>query len=211
MVEVLLDTSAPGLLVPVAVARHPSALPVAVDRNRTAHPHGPSWHTLLLRLVHSDDPNGPPLAEASRRIRFTGPRKISMEKTLTASGVEGEAGGRTGRRFPETSPDVCCAFLSSGRLHLLRRSLSALVRHLERFEPDILYELAWVDNDSGPGALDVYRDFDFERVALYRVNYGATHGFNTLLFDLCRRSRYVMTMEEDWEWIEERTHIKAIG
>ena len=119
MVEVLLDTSAPGLLVPVAVARHPSALPVAVDRNRTAHPHGPSWHTLLLRLVHSDDPNGPPLAEASRRIRFTGPRKISMEKTLTASGVEGEAGGRTGRRFPETSPDVCCAFLSRGRVQAL--------------------------------------------------------------------------------------------
>lgn len=48
----------------------------------------------------------------------------------------------------------------------------------------------------GPEALEVYKDFDFERVALYRVNYGATHGFNTLLFDLCRRSRYVMTMEE---------------
>ena len=49
----------------------------------------------------------------------------------------------------------------------------------------------------GPGALEVYREFDFERVALYRVNYGATHGFNTLLFDLCRRSRYVMTMEDE--------------
>ena len=46
----------------------------------------------------------------------------------------------------------------------------------------------------------MYKDFDFERVSLYRVNYGATHGFNTLLFDLCRRSEFVMTMEEDWEW-----------
>ena len=80
------------------------------------------------------------MAEARRRIRFTGPRKIAKEKGLPAAGAQGVEsekrrgdGGNGGvgqvtRRFPEAAPDVCCAFLSSGRLNLLRRSLAALIR-----------------------------------------------------------------------------------
>jgi hypothetical protein len=195
-------------------------MPVAVDRNRSAHPFGPSWHTLLVHLLHADDLNGPPLAQARRRVRYTGPRKIvhSPRAVEAGEGVQDHAGveqgqgkGRVSRRFPQVEPLVCCGFVSSGRLHLLRRSLAALVRHFEEHEPAVSYELAWVDNDSGPDALEVYREFDFERVALYRVNYGATHAFNTLLFDLCRRSEFVMTMEEDWEWIAERSHKPAVA
>eukprot|EP00961_Rhodomonas_salina_P249294 3369720-Rhodomonas_salina.1 len=36
-----------------------------------------------------------------------------------------------------------------------------------------------------------------ERTALFKVNYGATHGINSL-FDMCRRAEFMMTMEEDW-------------
>ena len=205
-IDIMLDAAEPGVLVSVEQVQSRAQLPVRVDRNRRTLPFGPSWHTMLVRLLHRDAADGAPLAEARRRVRFTGPRKI-VNATHTRYPRGGEAGGR---RFPQVDPVVCCAFLSSGRLPLLRRSLAGLIAHFETHEPSIAYELAWVDNDSGPEALDVYRDFDIERVALFRVNYGATHGFNTLLFDLCRRSPYVMTMEEDWEWIAERSHVPVV-
>ena len=47
-------------------------------------------------------------------------------------------------------------------------------------------QIAWVDNNSGPEALEVYGEFELERVALHRINYGITDGINALLFDLCK-------------------------
>jgi hypothetical protein len=87
-------------------------------------------HTLLLRLLHSDDLSGRPIAEARRRIRYTGARNIlpqSLAKKKSekkhqaeedaggsrragdtgrgvgegASGGGGGEGGRVERRFPE--------------------------------------------------------------------------------------------------------------
>lgn len=63
--------------------------------------------------------------------------------------------GRKG--FPVAYPDVCAAFLSCNRLGLLRRSMRALIWHMEEHEPNIPYEIAWVDNDSGEEAVQVYR------------------------------------------------------
>jgi hypothetical protein len=71
--------------------------------------------------------------------------------------------------------------LSSG-LALLERKFHALA-----FEIAYLpLQIAWVDNNSGPEALKVYGEFEMERVALHRINYGITDGINALLFDLCK-------------------------
>lgn len=123
-------------------------------------------------------------------------------------------GQQTRKNFPVADPVVCAAFLSCGRLSLLRRGIKALIAHMDDHEPEIPYEvifvhplaepffsnrqpdimmqIAWVDNASGEEALSVYREFGVERVALNRVNYGVTHGMNTLLFELCR-SRPLLT------------------
>jgi hypothetical protein len=66
-------------------------------------------HTLLLRLFHSDDLSGPPIAEARRRIRYTGARKIlppslAKKKSEKKSEAEGEAGGS--RRAGDTGRGV---------------------------------------------------------------------------------------------------------
>jgi hypothetical protein len=41
--------------------------------------------------------------------------------------------GRQG--FPSTCPCVCVTLLSCGRLHLLRKTLTALMDHMEQHEP----------------------------------------------------------------------------
>ena len=65
-------------------------------------------HTLLLRLFHSDDLSGPPIAEARRRIRYTGARNILppslAKKSEKKSEAEGEAGGS--RRAGDTGRGV---------------------------------------------------------------------------------------------------------
>jgi hypothetical protein len=43
--------------------------------------------------------------------------------------------------FPVAYPTVCAAFLSSGRLNLLRRGMAALIKHMDNHEPDIPYEV----------------------------------------------------------------------
>jgi hypothetical protein len=78
-------------------------------------------------------------------VRYTGPRKIvhSVRASQAGKGGQERAGDRQGqggvggvaRRFPQVEPQVCCGFVSSGRLHLLRRSLAALIEHFEVQSP----------------------------------------------------------------------------
>ena len=80
-------------------------------------------------------------------MRYTGPRKIvhSVRASQAGKGGQERAGDRQGhggvgaalvaRRFPQVEPQVCCGFVSSGRLLLLRRSLAALIEHFEVQSP----------------------------------------------------------------------------
>jgi hypothetical protein len=47
----------------------------------------------------------------------------------------------------------------------------------------------------------------WEHAVLWQLNYGVTYGLNTVLFSECQRSRYVVTMEEDWLWIESKMQV----
>eukprot|EP00961_Rhodomonas_salina_P168716 2273849-Rhodomonas_salina.1 len=89
--------------------------------------------------------------------------------------------------------------------------MKAFVSHMEANEPAIPYEIAWVDQGSGPDANSLLSELPIEHPLLWKVNYGVTYGLNTLLFSLCRRSTYAMTMEEDWLWREEHDAVPAIA
>jgi hypothetical protein len=96
---------------------------------------------------------------------------------------------------------VCFAFVSCGRLPLLRETSAALVTHMESTEPHVRYELAWIDQGSARGEARALADaLPFEHVLHWPLNYGLTHALNTVLFSLCRRAPFVATFEEDWLW-----------
>ena len=69
--------------------------------------------------------------------------------TGVAGAREREGGGGGGgvkrTRFPEVRPKVCFAFMSCGRLELLRLTARALVGHMDMWEAAVPYELAWLD------------------------------------------------------------------
>lgn len=67
------------------------------------------------------------------------------------------------------------------------------------------------EQGSGPDARDVQRDIPMEHSLLWQLNYGLSYGLNTLLFGLCRRSKYAMTMEEDWLWKQDKAAVPAIA
>mmetsp|Transcript_24087 Transcript_24087/g.60576 ORF Transcript_24087/g.60576 Transcript_24087/m.60576 type:complete len:451 (-) Transcript_24087:141-1493(-) len=208
-VDILLDREIFGVLQTVHTVNLVEELPVRVDRDRVAFPHGATVHQMVLRLHSFNEPDGLPIAQTPVVLfRLAGERYVFGGDEAHTESFEGQM-VRAG--FPVAYPTVCAAFLSCGRLALLRRGMTSLVRHMEEHEPDIPYEVAWVDNNSGPDAIAVYLDFGIERVSLNRANYGVTHGMNTLLFDLCRRSRYVITMEEDWEWVAETSSKPAVA
>ena len=48
----------------------------------------------------------------------------------------------------------------------------------------------------------------WEHAVLWQLNYGVTYGLNTVLFSECQRSKYVVTMEEDWLWIESKMQVQ---
>lgn len=102
------------------------------------------------------------------------------------------------RRFPEKEPLVCLAFLSCcGRTDLLEKTLLAAVEHMERDEPDVPYEIAWVDNGSGQElTANIFGDSarKIEHVHLNEENRGLASGLNKLLFDLCT-APYVLILE----------------
>ena len=112
--------------------------------------------------------------------------------------------------FPQHHPDVCVCVLSLNRLDLLERTLRSTIEHLEADEPLLRYELVWVDNGSDPAAVARFLPrFQIEKRLLLGVNYGVAYGFNSLFHDLCR-APYVLSLEEDWEWIDPvSAHLSA--
>ena len=102
------------------------------------------------------------------------------------------------------TPTLCVCVLSCNRLDLLRTTLHAIVRHLEEDEPALSYEIVWVDNGSDDAERHaLHREFKIEKALLLGANYGMAYGFNSLFFRLCA-APYLVTLEEDWEWVARR-------
>jgi hypothetical protein len=96
-----------------------------------------------------------PVATAQARFRITGPRRIVGGETSdglsTADNVDGAGKKRFARKgFPVANPMVCAAFLSSGRLNLLRRGMAALIKHMDTHESDIQYEVGFLHLNPNP-------------------------------------------------------------
>jgi hypothetical protein len=84
------------------------------------------------------------------------------------------------------------------------------VRHMERDEPDVAYEVAWVDNASGPNATSLAAAWSFagsnsssglEHVVVSGENMGLAWGLNRLFGDLCT-APFVLILEEDWMYMD---------
>jgi hypothetical protein len=151
----------------VGVIADSASAPIVLDRDRDAQPTGLTWHTVVVDVR---DLAGTRLgAEASSRFRLVGPKKVAPGPGVTPStsspatppppaghsigeGADTQHAKMRRARFPEVSPTVCFAFMSCGRLGLLRQTAGALVQHLDRWEPWLPYELAWVDQGSGSEA-----------------------------------------------------------
>ncbi|KAI9135980.1 hypothetical protein BKA69DRAFT_1107176 [Paraphysoderma sedebokerense] len=102
------------------------------------------------------------------------------------------------KAHPEKPPHLCIAFLSCKRIGLLRESISRIIRYMHKYEPDIDYEIALFDNDSGPEAVSqLLADFPIDIFAISRKNVGLSPGLNSLFFGLCR-AEYILSLEEDW-------------
>ena len=63
---------------------------------------------------------------------------------------------RSKQRERSTPPQLCVAFLSCGRLNELLWAMSRIVQHLEETEPELDFEIAWVDNGT-PGVAQACR------------------------------------------------------
>lgn len=114
--------------------------------------------------------------------------------------------------FPQRSPDVCLAFLSCcNRTDLLAATLEAAVRHMEEDEPDIAYEVAWVDNGSG-GATRLAERIAVlvEHVKLSPSNRGLAWGLNSLFFELCQ-APFILVLEEDWLFLDKTVAPQVTG
>ena len=82
-------------------------------------------------------------------------------------------------------PQLCVAFLSSGRLHYLEKvvpgrvvevSHPAVKQHLDKNEPSLTYEIAWVDNGSPlEEVLEFSKKFPFVDKKLLLVRVNTTH------------------------------------
>jgi len=90
--------------------------------------------------------------------------------TGVAGAREREGGGGGGgvkrTRFPEVRPKVCFAFMSCGRLELLRLTARALVGHMDMWEAAVPYELAWLDQVGDCGKRKRDRRHECIRVCL---------------------------------------------
>lgn len=141
-----------------------ASAPILLDRDRDAQPTGLTWHTVVVDVR---DVAGTRLgAEARSRFRLVGPKMVAPGPGVTSSpaapappagdaigqGTDTQHGQMRRAKFPEVSPTVCFAFMSCGRLGLLRQTAGALVQHLDGWEPWLPYELAWVDQGSGSEA-----------------------------------------------------------
>lgn len=127
------------------------------------------------------------------------PLETGMKTELKTGGLV-KSGGSTREIFPQKNPFVCIAFLSCcNRTDLLWKTMSAAVRHMEEDEPDVSYELAWVDNGSEDAKL--VDASQVEHVKLLEANMGLAWGLNSLFFDMCT-APYVLILEEDWMYMD---------
>jgi hypothetical protein len=55
------------------------------------------------------------------------------------------------KEFPQFQPQICICVLSCNRLNLLEQTLASIINHMENDEPNVKYEIVWVDNGSDKG------------------------------------------------------------
>ena len=138
--------------------------PLELDRDRRERRTGLTWHRVDVSLI---DSGGNIQASDTRRFRLVGPKRVEPGPHWKHSqrggggggggggaGVEegaGKGGGQGGASrveravFPQTAPQVCFSFMSCGRLGLLRLTVRKLIEHMDRWEAQVAYELAWLD------------------------------------------------------------------
>jgi len=171
----------------IAIISEDLKVPLAMDRDRRERPTGLTWHRVKLNLL---DPSGQKIGvSATSRFRLVGP-KFVVPGPGQGSVAAKNAIENSRAHFPQSNPTVCASFLSCGRVHLLRHTMRSFIRHMEAHEPHIPYEIAWIDQGSGQSALEFLASVEVEHALMWRLNYGVTFGINTLLFNLCRRSRH---------------------
>jgi hypothetical protein len=96
-------------------------------------------------------------------------------------------------------PEICIALLSCKRVHYLRRTLRAIILYFSKVEPDITYEIAVLDNNSGHQVVrEILNDYPVDIVILRRQNVGIAEGLDVLFHGACR-SPFILSLEEDWE------------
>lgn len=107
--------------------------------------------------------------------------------------------------FPEAKPEVCFFFLSCGRYELLRETYRTWIVHLETNEPQLRYEVVWVDSGHDPEHKpnDLLEGIQAEKQMFNRMNYGMDFAFNEGMFGGCR-APYVIQLEEDWYYNLQR-------
>lgn len=146
------------------------------------------------------------LISISKPTRATSPRKskpVTSTHTENDNDEERNAAPVAVRRvFPQFAPTLCICVLSCRRLALLERTVNAVVAHLESSEPDLAYEIVWVDNGSPPDELAAARRRmpRIEKLAALGDNYNIAYGLNTAFFRLCA-APYIVTLEEDWQFV----------
>ncbi|KAH3731836.1 hypothetical protein Pelo_17335 [Pelomyxa schiedti] len=106
------------------------------------------------------------------------------------------------RVFPELNSTVCITALSCKRRQLLEQSLESVIYHMENFEPRSLrYQIVVTDNSGDiPQTYDLATQFPIEKIATFAENLGQGYGFNMAYFSLCRWSKYILSIEDDWLW-----------
>lgn len=96
-------------------------------------------------------------------------------------------------------PEICVAFLSCKRIEYLRRTLKAIIIYFAQVEPTIIYEIAVLDNNSGPEALqEILNEYPIDVVIVRRQNIGIAEGLDVLFQGACR-SPFILSLEDDWE------------
>lgn len=104
---------------------------------------------------------------------------------------------------------ICIAVMSCNRTSYLIRTLTALLSYIQKYEPDLNYNLVWVDSASQNQDLlnlELNKRFHFDRrvlipsLARKKVFEGITTAYKFAI-NLCEHSEFFLPLEDDWELI----------
>lgn len=90
--------------------------------------------------------------------------------------------------------DICFTVISCDRLFLLKNTLKRFLRHVKKYEPNITYQLNWIDQAS-EGRQEILNQYHFHNRLFSYKRMGHPFSF-TMGFHLCNAD-YIFLLEED--------------